>query len=252
MYSLMVVDDEYNIRRGLVTSVDWASIQVQVVAEARDGQEALEQARLHRPDLVVTDISMDDMDGLTFTEALLKERPRTKVLILSGFGEFGYAQRALELKVSSYLLKPVTPEDLLAKVAEAIEVLEKERDQSRRLGESEFDLGEAGAGRTVLRRAREYLETHYENPEVSLDSLADHLGLTPAYLSKLFKAGTGRNWGDELLALRMDKAKQLLRDTNLKSSEVGAHVGYRNPQYFATAFRRAVGLTPTEFRERAE
>lgn len=252
MYSLMVVDDEYNIRRGLVTSVDWASIQVLVVAEARDGQEALEQARVHRPDLVLTDISMDDMDGLTFTEALLKERPRTKVVILSGFGEFGYAQRALELKVFAYLLKPVTPEDLLTKMAEAIEVLEKERLQSRRLGESDYDLAEAGAGRSVIRRAREYLEAHYGDPLLSLESLADHLHLTSAYLSKLFKAETGRNWGDELLALRMDKAKQLLRDTNLKSSEVGAQVGYQNPQYFATAFRRSVGLTPTEFRERAE
>lgn len=252
MHTLMVVDDEYNIRRGLVTAVDWASIGVMVVAEARDGQEALELARKVKPDVVLTDISMDEMDGLAFTEVLLKERPRTKVVILSGFGEFSYAQKALDLKVSAYLLKPVSPEDLLEKIAEATRAYDKERDQARRLGEPdpETTAGSAG-GRAVVRRAREYLETHYQDHETCLDSLADHLGLTPAYLSKLFKAETGRNYGDELAALRMEKAKALLLQTNLKTSEIGVMVGYPNPQYFATAFRKATGLSPSEFRERA-
>lgn len=250
MHTLMVVDDEYNIRRGLVTSVPWSSIGVQVVAEARDGREGLDLARQVKPEIVLTDISMDEMDGLAFTEALLKERPRTKVVILSGFGEFSYAQRALDLKVSAYLLKPVSPEDLLAKVSEAILALEKERDQARRLGEPVSDL-EPSEGRAVIRRAREYLETHYQDHETCLDTLADHLGLTPAYLSKLFKAETGRNYGDELASMRMEKAKALLAASNLKASEVGTLVGYPNPQYFATAFRKATGLTPTEFREKA-
>jgi len=252
MHTLMVVDDEYNIRRGLVTAVDWASIGVQVVAEARDGQEALDLARKFKPDVVLTDISMDEMDGLEFSQTLLRERPRTKVVILSGFGEFSYAQRALDLKVSAYLLKPVAPEELLSKVAEAVQALEKERDQARRLGEPDPEaLAGTVGGRAVVRRAREYLEAHYQDHETCLDSLADHLGLTPAYLSKLFKTETGRNYGDELAALRMEKAKALLRQTNLKTSEIGVMVGYPNPQYFATAFRKAAGVSPSEFRERA-
>jgi two-component system response regulator YesN len=250
MYSLMIVDDEFNIRDGLVNAVPWQTIGVEVVAEARDGVEALEQARRHRPDLVVTDISMDEMDGLEFAAALLAERPKTKILILSGFGEFSYAQRALQLRVSAYLLKPVTPEDLLEQVAKAVKALEDEREQARRLGELPTEpAADAVGGRAVIRRAREYLEAFYSDHETSLESLAEHLGLTPAYLSKLFKAETGRNYSEELTELRIQRAKELLTNTNWRTSEIGLKVGYTNPQYFATAFRKSTGRSPSEFRE---
>jgi len=235
----MVVDDEYNIRDGLVNAVPWDTIGVQVVAEARDGLEALEQARKFHPDVVVTDISMDEMNGLEFAEVLLRERPRTKIIILSGYGEFSYAQRALQLRVYAYLLKPVTPEELLAQVAEALKTLE----------DAPAAPEAALAGRAVIRRALEYLEAYYADQETSLDTLAEHLGLTPAYLSKLFKSETGRNYSEALADLRIDRAKQLLLTTNLRSSEVGDRVGYSNPQYFATAFRKATGHSPSEYRE---
>jgi len=250
MYTLMIVDDEFNIRDGLANAVPWQTIGVEVVAQARDGVEALEQARRHRPDLVVTDISMDEMDGLEFSEALLAEAPKTKILILSGFGEFRYAQRALQLRVSAYLLKPVTPEDLLEQVSLAIRALEDEREKARRLGELPPEpVPDPTGGRELIRRAREYLESFYSDQETSLESLAEHLGLTPAYLSKLFKAETGRNYSEELAALRIERAKELLVNTNLRSSEVGSKVGYANPQYFATAFRKATGRSPSEYRE---
>jgi len=250
MHTLMVVDDEFNIRNGLVTSVPWETIGVKVVAQARDGVEALALARQFRPELVVTDISMDEMDGLEFATLLLDERPATKVIILSGYGEFAYAQRALDLKVSAYLLKPLSPEDLLVKVSEAVKEIEAERDRAQRLGEAIEPPGEGtAAGRAVVRRARDFLEMKFADHETSLESLAEYLGLTPGYTSKLFKAETGRNYTEELASLRIEKAKELLLHTNLKSAEVGARVGYTNPQYFATTFRKATGMAPSEYRE---
>lgn len=245
----MIVDDEYNIREGLVNAVPWDSIGVRVVAQAQDGTEALDLARQSRPDVVITDISMDEMDGLEFAETLLAERPWTKVIILSGYSEFAYAQRAVSLRVWAYLLKPVGPEELLEKVAGAVQALELDRSRGRRWGEAtvEADL----PGRSVIRRAREYLDSQYHDHETSLESMADHLGLTPAYLSKLFKAETGQNYSDALAELRIEKAKDLLLSTNLKSADVGARVGYQNPQYFATAFKKATGVSPSEFREKA-
>lgn len=245
MHTLMIVDDEFNIRDGLVNTVPWDSIGVKVVAEARDGLEALEVARQAKPDVVITDISMDELDGLGFAEALLAERPATKVLILSGYGEFAYAQKAVRLKVWSYLLKPVTPAELLDQVSLAVKALEADRERARRLGEAD----EPVVGRSVIRRAQEYLETHFGDHETSLEALADHLGLTPSYLSKLFKNETGRNYSEELAALRVEKAKTLLLTTNLRAAEVGLRVGYANPQYFSTAFRKATGQSPSEFRE---
>jgi two-component system, response regulator YesN len=246
MHTVMIVDDEFNIRDGLVHAVPWDSIGVKVVAEARDGNEALELARETRPDVVVTDISMDEMDGLEFATRLLAERPRTKIIILSGYGEFSYAQKALQLRVSAYLLKPVTPEDLLDQVADAVRSLEAEKDKARRLGELPAETAE---GRAVIRRAKEYLEQFYGDHETCLETMAEHLGLTPGYLSRLFKEATGRNYSEELAALRIEKAKDLLAHTNLRTSEVGSRVGYANPQYFATAFKKATGVSPSEYRE---
>lgn len=239
MRTLMIVDDEFNIRDGLIHAVPWSTIGVEVVAEAQDGVEALERALEVGPDLVITDISMDEGDGLDFAQALLAARPTTKVLILSGYGEFRYAQRALDLKVWAYLLKPVTPEDLLTKVAEAATALEAEGPRTE---------GTPPA-RGVIRRAEAYLEDHFADHETSLEALADHLGLTPAYLSKLFKAETGRNYSEALAELRIERAKGLLRNTGLRAAEVGARVGYPNPQYFATAFKKATGVSPSEFRD---
>jgi len=250
MHTLMIVDDEYNIREGLVNAVPWDSIGVKVVAQAQDGTEALDLARSTRPDVVITDISMDEMDGLEFAEALLAERPLTKVIILSGYSEFAYAQRAVALRVWAYLLKPVGPDELLEKVGAAIQGLELDRARARRWGEPTVEA-DLPPGRSVIRRAREYLEANYHDHETSLESMADNLGLTPAYLSKLFKAETGQNYSDALAALRIEKAKELLLSTNLRSADVGARVGYQNPQYFATAFRKAAGVSPSEFREHA-
>ena len=249
MHSLLVVDDEFNIRDGLVNAVPWSTIGVKVCAQARDGLEGLELARQHRPDVVVTDISMDEMNGLDFTEALLQERPKTKVIILSGYSEFSYARRALSLRVSAYLLKPVLQEELLAAVSDAVRAVDADRDKARRLGEVDREDSQS-IERAVIRRAREFLEARYGDHETSLESLAEHLGLTPGHVSKLFKAQTGRNYSEELTALRVEKAKELLLRTNDKLFEVGARVGYTNPQYFATAFRRATGMTPTEYREK--
>jgi len=147
--------------------------------------------------------------------------------------------------VAAYLLKPVTPDDLLAQVADAARALDDEKEKARRLGERP----EPAEGRAVIRRAREYLEQFYSDTETSLETMAEHLGLTASYLSRLFKTETGRNYSEELTALRIEKAKELLARTNLKSSEVGARVGYVNPQYFATAFRKATGVSPSEYRE---
>lgn len=126
MYKLMVVDDEYNIRDGIVNAVPWETCGVVVVGEAGNGIEALEKVEETLPDIVITDINMDDMDGLEFAENLKQKYPYIKVIILSGYDEFEYAKRALQLKVFSYLLKPILPDELIKIVKEVIYEIQAE------------------------------------------------------------------------------------------------------------------------------
>jgi two-component system response regulator YesN len=136
MYKLLVVDDEFNIRDGLVHLVPWNTCDVVVSGEAENGLDALERAREIKPDLVISDISMDVMDGLEFIERLKQMYPEVKIIILSGYDDFDYAKRALQLKVSTYLLKPVSPAELIVTVKK----LTMEIDQEKRLKERIINL----------------------------------------------------------------------------------------------------------------
>jgi two-component system response regulator YesN len=121
---VLIVDDEQIIRDGLRSFIDWEAEGFTFAGAARDAAEALEIVDRERPDLVITDISMPDCDGLELA-ALIRERvPATILVILSGYCEFGYAQRAIEIGVFRYLAKPVREQhlrELLSDVRRAID-----------------------------------------------------------------------------------------------------------------------------------
>jgi two-component system, response regulator YesN len=180
-YTLLVVDDESAIRDGISSAVPWAQHGIEVVGEASDGREALALFRALRPDIVVADIQMETMNGLDFTAAVAEERPEAKVIIISGFDSFEYAQRALELRVCSYLLKPVLPEELAAAVSRCTQAIEEERSikaaieafdattRENRARLAELLLRDLLAGRLAdaedLERRMEFLNLELPGPE---------------------------------------------------------------------------------------
>lgn len=112
MIKLMIVDDEALIRSGIATVVNWSALGIEVVGEAANGRDALNRALLLRPDIVITDIKMPIIDGLEFARCLKKQRPDTRVVLLTGYSDFSYTQQAIQLGAVDYLLKPVCIEDL--------------------------------------------------------------------------------------------------------------------------------------------
>ena len=114
LYKIMLVDDEEEVRKSIIKKIDWADAGFEVVGDAENGQEALEKLELLEPDVVVTDIRMPYMDGLALTEKIRQRYPSTKVVIFSGFDDFEYAQRAIQLNVTEYILKPVNVEEMTA------------------------------------------------------------------------------------------------------------------------------------------
>lgn len=112
MYSLMLVEDEPIVLEGMLKIIDFAAIGFEVVAACGNGLEALEAYRQHKPDVVVTDICMEIMDGLEFIEEAAKENHPTKFVIVSGHQDFKFFKKALSLKVTDYILKPFTAKEL--------------------------------------------------------------------------------------------------------------------------------------------
>ncbi|MEC0231877.1 response regulator [Paenibacillus alba] len=113
MYKLLLVDDEEDVREGVVREVDWDAIGFEVVETAENGREALEMVERLQPDLVVTDIQMPFMNGLQLAEAIRERFPTIKLIILTGHDEFEYAQKAIKLHIDEYVLKPFSAQEVI-------------------------------------------------------------------------------------------------------------------------------------------
>ncbi|MFJ5759897.1 response regulator [Neobacillus sp. NPDC093182] len=113
MYNVLLVDDEPMIREGMKTIIPWEDFGYQVIDTARDGKEALEKFRTNEIHLMIVDIRMPKMSGLELIETIRKEDVKVQFIILSGYADFEYAQKAIRENVAGYLLKPVEEEDLI-------------------------------------------------------------------------------------------------------------------------------------------
>ncbi|ERI94586.1 response regulator receiver domain protein [Clostridiales bacterium oral taxon 876 str. F0540] len=130
-YKLLIVDDEIEVRKGIINKVNWEKLGFEIVAEGENGQEALELFEKTLPDVVLTDIKMPFMDGLELSRRIKEKYPTTKIIVMTGFDEFEYAHKAIKLNVSEYLLRPISSEEItniLLKVKGQIdkEIAEKE------------------------------------------------------------------------------------------------------------------------------
>lgn len=143
MYRVMIVDDEPIIRRGIHNSIPWEKYDMTVVGEAANGQEALDLADQLAPDVVIADICMPEIDGLEMSERLLVKYPGTKIIILTGYEEFEYAQRACKLGITDYVLKPTDTEELLLILEKAKKSIDSDRNSRIKMEELEHELQES-------------------------------------------------------------------------------------------------------------
>ncbi|ABX42616.1 response regulator [Lachnoclostridium phytofermentans] len=118
MYTIVVADDEEELRSAIIRKMDWNSIGFQVVGEASNGIEALEMVEKEEPDLLLTDIRMPFLSGIELARQVREIRPTTQIAFLSGYDDFSYAQQAIQYNVISYLLKPISMTDLTQKLLE--------------------------------------------------------------------------------------------------------------------------------------
>ena len=125
MYKVVLVDDESIITEGLRRVVDWAAHNCRVAALAQDAASGALAIRTHRPDILFTDIKMPGEDGLTMLAGLKGEFPRMQIAVLTGYRDFEYAQRAIRLGVSRFLLKPSKMDELNESLAYMTGVLDR-------------------------------------------------------------------------------------------------------------------------------
>ena len=133
MYKVIVIDDEMLVRRGIVMETDWQALNCVVVAEAGNGIEGLEAVRKYHPDLLICDIRMPKMDGLTLVNKMEELSQKPVVIVLSGYDEFSYAVEMMKHGVRDYILKPIKRET----IEQLLENLERELSETRETEEEE-------------------------------------------------------------------------------------------------------------------
>ncbi|CAM4311762.1 response regulator [Paenibacillus typhae] len=126
MYKLILAEDEEDVREGIIAQIDWAQYGFEVVDQAENGREAADAIDRLLPDVVVTDIQMPFMNGLQLAEWIRSRHPNTKIIILTGYDEFEYAQKAIKLQIDEYILKPFSSQELIDVLLKVRAVIEAE------------------------------------------------------------------------------------------------------------------------------
>lgn len=271
MPRVLIVDDEYIERKGLSSLFhryfsDYAAEYDPIsIYEAENGRDALDIIRRCPPHIMLTDIRMPQMDGITLLSEARKIRPELVTIIISAYGEFEYAQKAIEFQVSHYLLKPIDPREFEQIMRTALEsVVEKPGKNTETanvmpdtisekiradLMSVNPDLRQTSQAQIVSEVLR-IMNTDYMN-DLSVESVASRVHLSPSYLSYLFKHSTGQTIVKYLNNLRMEHARDLLMHTNARIADVALQAGYRDVSYFCTQYKNKYGVTPTQTRESA-
>lgn len=264
MIRLLIADDEKLEREALAELVQRRFEREVVLEVVENGRKAADTAVLWGADLILMDIEMPGMSGLDAARAVLAQRPSCRVIFVTAYSLFQYAHEAVHLGACDYLLKPVDPDELEASVRRAMRQIETERkleelaaarpqpEQTETEEEAEDAPEESENSQTalVMAHVRRYLEDNYMF-DLSLDSVGEILHISPAYLSAQFKKYQKMNFLDCLTELRINAAKELLADPFRSSAEVASMVGYEDASYFARAFKKRTGMTPTQYRRQA-
>ncbi|MFF2482269.1 response regulator [Paenibacillus sp. NPDC058071] len=333
MHRILVVDDEPMIRKGLEKLIQQSEHTGITTETAENGVDALDKIRSRRPDILFTDIRMPQMDGLELCRRMQQQYGDIPIVVVSGYGDFEYAQRCMSYGVKEYLLKPVTKAGVHGAVAKLLAGIAAENERSyvslsqsehwlERLDEAVWHLrDEAVSGivaemgdyfrtkriedkrlrewlqellvklvkqvnrrdvypialgdmtgdgvegfeqsvrelaRTIrakrkgqvkepVEEAKAYIERNLAK-ELSLEEVAEMLGLNASYFSQLFKQMTGETFVYYRTKRRMELAKKLLASGQYKITDISFEVGYADHPHFTKTFKKFTGYTPSEYR----
>ena len=238
MYRVVLIDDENIIVEGLRRVVKWADYGCEVVGVANDAEKGAELVNTLHPHILFTDIRMPGKDGLTMVAGLRSEYPNLQVSVLTGYRDFAYAQEAIRLGVTRFLLKPSKMDEINEALKTMVAALDK-------LPQEEDQVGHANS--FIVNQALSFMEKSYQQ-KLTLQDVADRCYVSQWHLSKLLNKYAQKSFYDILNNIRIHKAKELLADPSLKIGEISEMVGYADTAHFARTFKKLEGMSANEYR----
>ncbi|MGF0040608.1 response regulator transcription factor [Peptoniphilaceae bacterium SGI.131] len=236
MLKMLIADDEKIIRQGLRDLVNSYNMNIRVLDLASDGMEVVDIARREEPEIILMDINMPKLDGLQAIALIREFIPNSKIIIISGYDDFKYAQKAIELGVSSYLLKPINYKEFR-------KILQSVCDAYSR------DLLANNEGDKISATPIDYIKNNYMNSDLTLLLVARDLYMSTSYVAKYIKDRSGYNFTDYLNMYRLNISKKLMANQDLTFKEIADLVGYTSQHYFSRVFKNYFGVSPSDYRK---
>lgn len=244
MYRVMIIDDEQSARKLMRASVNWESLNMEVVGEAASGIEAINVIDEMKPDIAFVDISMPFMNGIEFTELATKRYPKLVIIIMTAVDQFEYARKCVSLPVFEYMLKPM----VRSEITFVLEKVRKKLDEAVKTDEEQVPetVSTVEIEENIIDQIKKYIEANYMDSQINLTSVAQLFGFNASYLSRKFKQDTGKNFVEYLTACRMERALKLA-ECNVKMFNTSAEVGIPDPNYFGRCFKKYTGMSYSDY-----
>lgn len=346
---IMIVDDEKLLRNGFKNMTNWASKGIDIIGEAMNGEDALGKLKIISPDVVITDIKMPIMDGVTLTKKIKELYPHILVLVLSSYDDYDYVRDSMKNGASDYLLKasididelcdtlkritqstqdahlisyqtinhesislnfnidklkiqqylelhqydilkeyvttifkmsspiPITyMQDILRELfffmeytLDTLGLIDKDLKNRKYINIatvnsittlqesinwfnsivdeiSNCSINHNKKHTEIINQINSYIEENYTS-SISLSNIAEKFFINKNYLCDIFKSETNSTINDYITNLRIDKSKELIRDTSLTLTQIAYQIGYQNTSYFNRVFRKKTGISPSEY-----
>lgn len=249
MYKVVIIDDEPIIVEGISRMISWDKYECRIIATANDGDEGAEIIRKNKPHIIITDISMPDLDGLTMIAGIKSEFPDIEISILTGYRKFEYAQKAIKLGVTRFLLKPSNMEEIEEAISAMVHILKHknilpEEEASSETGVEKLDNE---ASNFIVNNAIKYIEQNYPH-KITLSEVAEKTYVSQWHLSKLLNRNLGQNFSEILNNIRIREAQKLLCNPSLRIGDIAERVGFIDMAHFSRVFKKNIGISANEYR----
>jgi len=261
--NIILIDDNISTTSLLRDSIDWKALNIDRVFIANSAQEAKKLISENNIEIIICDIEMPQQDGLSLIRELRANQCNAVCIFLTAHAEFRFAQAAIELNSSDYILKPFTIDDITQKIAQAVEQAEllyrnntyirfgkawiDSQQKLTGLEKDDFIASGDSSGDILIQKAKQYIQDNYVN-DISLQDIADHVHLNPNYLIKAFKKSEKITPIDYLNHVRIAQAKLLLLSNKFSVGQVSMMTGFNNIPYFTKVFKKHTGKTPSEYK----
>ena len=233
---VIIADDSRIMANGIKELLSTRFPQFTIDGVFENGEELMKYLETHTPDMMITDIRMPQHDGLEACRKLREKSSTAIIILITAYRDFEYAKSAIRYKVHDLITKPFPNKQLIESIITAI---------------NNFNTVDTVANNaTHTQKAKEYVRQHYSDPSLSVSSIAEHLSIAANYLSELFTNENNMKLSAYITQVRINAAKELLKNSKCSLQEISSAVGLNSVQYFTQLFKKETGITPTDYKKR--